>query len=137
MWIGWILSGARSTGRHDDRVTRVGRFIRAHSLDELPQLFNVLRGEMSIVGPRPHALGSRAEDKLFWDIDTSYWHRHAVKPGLTGLAQVRGYRGATETVSDLSNRLQADLEYLSGWSLWRDIAIIFATFRVLIHRNAY
>lgn len=131
------LSGARSTGRHDDRVTRVGRFIRAHSLDELPQLFNVLRGEMSIVGPRPHALGSRAEDKLFWDIDTSYWHRHAVKPGLTGLAQVRGYRGATETVSDLSNRLQADLEYLSGWSLWRDITIIFATFRVLIHRNAY
>jgi exopolysaccharide biosynthesis polyprenyl glycosylphosphotransferase len=131
------LSGTRSTGRHDERVTRVGRFIRAHSLDELPQLFNVLRGEMSIVGPRPHALGSRAEDKLFWDIDANYWHRHAVKPGLTGLAQVRGYRGATETVSDLSNRLQADLEYLSGWSLWRDITIIFATFRVLVHRNAY
>jgi lipopolysaccharide/colanic/teichoic acid biosynthesis glycosyltransferase len=131
------LSGTRSTGRHDDRVTRVGRFIRAHSLDELPQLFNVLRGDMSIVGPRPHALGSRAEDKLFWDIETSYWHRHAVKPGLTGLAQIRGYRGSTETVTDLSNRLQADLEYLSGWSIWRDIAIAAATFRVLFHRNAY
>ena len=92
---------------------------------------------MSIVGPRPHALGSRAEDRLFWDIDSAYWHRHAVKPGLTGLAQVRGYRGATETVTDLSNRLQADLEYLNGWSIWRDISIIIATFRVLVHRNAY
>ena len=130
-------SGNRSTSRSDDRVTRVGRFIRAYSLDELPQLFNVLRGEMSIVGPRPHALGSRAEDKLFWDIDLAYWHRHAVKPGLTGLAQVRGYRGATETVDDLSNRLQADLEYLSGWSIWRDISILIATFRVLSHRNAF
>lgn len=129
--------GGQSTSRDDDRVTRVGRFIRANSLDELPQLFNVLRGDMSIVGPRPHALGSKAEEKLFWDIDTTYWHRHAVKPGLTGLAQIRGYRGATEKVSDLSNRLQADLEYLSGWSIWRDVSIIFATFRVLIHRNAY
>jgi len=129
--------GARSTGRDDERVTRIGRFIRASSLDELPQLFNILRGDMSIVGPRPHALGSRAEDKLFWDIAADYWHRHAVKPGLTGLAQVRGYRGSTETVTDLSNRLQADLEYLSGWSIWRDISIIAATFRILIHRNAY
>lgn len=130
-------SGRRSTERGDDRVTRIGRFIRSNSIDELPQLFNVLRGDMSIVGPRPHALGSRAEDKLFWDIDNAYWHRHAVKPGLTGLAQVRGYRGATAKVSDLSNRLQADLEYLSGWSIWRDISIVVATFRVLVHRNAY
>jgi exopolysaccharide biosynthesis polyprenyl glycosylphosphotransferase len=129
--------GARSTGRDDDRVTRVGRIIRATSLDELPQLFNVLSGAMSIVGPRPHALGSRAEDRLFWDIDPSYWHRHAVKPGLTGLAQVRGYRGATEKEEDLTNRLQADLEYLSGWTIWRDLNIIAATFRVLVHRNAF
>lgn len=129
--------GERSTGRDDDRVTRVGRLIRATSLDELPQLFNVLSGAMSIVGPRPHALGSRAEDRLFWDIDPSYWHRHAVKPGLTGLAQVRGYRGATERQEDLKNRLQADLEYLSGWTIWRDIKIIAATFRVLVHRNAF
>ena len=130
-------AGQRSTSRSDDRVTRVGRFIRSYSLDELPQLFNVIRGDMSVVGPRPHALGSRAEDKLFWDIDLAYWHRHAVKPGLTGLAQVRGFRGATETVSDLSNRLQADLEYLSGWSIWRDVSILIATFRVLSHRNAF
>ncbi len=129
--------GNRSTGRADNRVTRVGRFIRKTSIDELPQFLNVLFGQMSIVGPRPHALGSRAEEKLFWDIDANYWHRHAVKPGLTGLAQVRGYRGATEKVADLNNRLQADLEYLSGWSIWRDVSIMMATFRVLMHRNAF
>lgn len=129
--------GRQSAGRTDDRVTRVGRFIRSTSLDELPQLFNVLTGAMSIVGPRPHALGSRAENRLFWDIDPSYWHRHAVKPGLTGLAQVRGYRGATEKMQDLTNRLKADLEYLADWTIWRDVKIIATTFKVLIHRNAY
>lgn len=129
--------GDHSARRDDDRITRVGRFIRATSIDELPQLFNVLSGSMSIVGPRPHPLLSKAEDRLFWDIDRTYWHRHAVKPGLTGLAQVRGFRGATHKESDLTNRLQADLEYLSGWTIWRDIAIILATFKVLAHRNAY
>jgi polysaccharide biosynthesis protein PslA len=130
-------SGARSTSRDDDRVTRVGRIIRMTSIDELPQLLNVLTGSMSIVGPRPHALGSRAEEKLFWDIDHRYWHRHATKPGLTGLAQVRGYRGATMVEDDLRNRLQADLEYLEDWSIWRDVKIMFATVRVVLHRNAY
>jgi lipopolysaccharide/colanic/teichoic acid biosynthesis glycosyltransferase len=130
-------AGERSTARGDDRVTRVGRFIRKTSIDELPQLLNVVRGEMSIVGPRPHALSSRAADKLFWEVDERYWHRHAAKPGLTGLAQIRGYRGATVTESDLRNRLQADLEYLATWSIWRDIKIIVLTFRVLIHRNAF
>lgn len=129
--------GGRSTSRDDDRVTRVGRFIRRTSIDELPQLFNVLAGTMSVVGPRPHALGSRAEDKLFWEVDERYWHRHAAKPGLTGLAQVRGYRGATMVEDDLRNRLQADLEYLEAWSIWRDLKIIALTFRVLIHRNAF
>lgn len=129
--------GDRSTGRDDDRVTRVGRIIRRYSIDELPQFINVLIGEMSVVGPRPHAVGSRAEAKLFWEIDQRYWHRHAAKPGLTGLAQVRGFRGATEREDDLVNRLQADLEYLDGWSLWRDVKIIAATFRVLFHTNAY
>jgi len=129
--------GYRSTSRDDDRVTSVGRIIRMTSIDELPQLFNVLRGDMSIVGPRPHALGSRAADKLFWEIDSRYWHRHAAKPGLTGLAQIRGYRGATVHEHDLVNRLQADLEYLDGWSIWTDIIIILKTFRVLLHRNAY
>jgi exopolysaccharide biosynthesis polyprenyl glycosylphosphotransferase len=129
--------GDRSARRDDDRVTSVGRFIRATSLDELPQLFNVLSGAMSIVGPRPHPLLCKAEDRLFWDIDLRYWHRHAVKPGLTGLAQIRGYRGATEKESQFTDRLQADLEYLAGWTIWRDLRIIFATFRVLVHRNAF
>jgi exopolysaccharide biosynthesis polyprenyl glycosylphosphotransferase len=130
-------AGHQSTSRDDDRITRVGRIIRMTSIDELPQLFNVLKGDMSIVGPRPHALGSRAADKLFWEIDARYWHRHAAKPGLTGLAQIRGYRGATVHEHDLVNRLQADLEYLDHWSLWKDIKIILMTFRVLLHRNAY
>ena len=130
-------TGERSTSRDDDRITRVGKIIRSTSIDELPQLLNVIRGDMSIVGPRPHALGSRAADKLFWEVDERYWHRHAAKPGLTGLAQIRGYRGATIFEHDLRNRLQADLEYLENWSIWRDIKIIVLTFRVLLHRNAF
>ncbi|MGN3975242.1 sugar transferase [Tsuneonella sp. SYSU-LHT278] len=129
--------GSRSTGRDDDRVTRVGRVLRRTSLDELPQLVNVVRGEMSLVGPRPHALGSTAEDRLFWDIDRRYWQRGSVKPGITGLAQVRGYRGATERTDDLTRRLQADLEYVSNWSIWTDLVIIARTLRVLVHPNAY
>ncbi|HEV2746386.1 MAG TPA: exopolysaccharide biosynthesis polyprenyl glycosylphosphotransferase [Allosphingosinicella sp.] len=130
-------AGTRSASRDDDRVTRVGAFIRRTSIDELPQLINVLMGDMSIVGPRPHALASTAEDQLFWTIDPRYWDRHAIKPGMTGLAQIRGYRGATSCLSDLTNRLQADLEYLSGWSIGRDVAIIFRTLRVMAHRNAF
>lgn len=130
-------AGHRSAARDDDRITRVGRIIRSTSIDELPQLFNVLNGDMSIVGPRPHALGSRAANKLFWEVDERYWHRHAAKPGLTGLAQVRGFRGATLVEADLANRLQADLEYLEHWTIWRDVKIILLTFRVLLHRNAF
>ena len=129
--------GARSASRDDDRVTPLGRFLRRTSLDELPQLLNVLRGDMSIVGPRPHALASTAENALFWNIDSRYWERGAVKPGITGLAQVRGHRGATERREDLTNRLQADLEYVSDWSLLRDIGIILRTVRVLVHSRAY
>ena len=129
--------GHRSTARDDDRVTPVGRIIRATSIDELPQIINVLKGDMSFVGPRPHALGSLAGDKLFWEVDHRYWHRHAAKPGLTGLAQVRGHRGPTHAQSDLVSRLQADLEYLDGWTLWGDIRILASTLRVLVHRNAY
>ena len=129
--------GNRSASRNDDRITRVGKFIRRTSIDELPQLLNVLSGTMSIVGPRPHALGSRAADKLFWEVDPRYWHRHAAKPGLTGLAQVRGYRGATIIEDDLRNRLQADLEYLDTWSIWRDVKIIVMTFQVMVHKNAF
>lgn len=129
--------GSRSASRDDDRITRIGRFLRRTSLDELPQLFNVLKGEMSVVGPRPHALGSTAENDSFWRIDERYWDRHAIKPGMTGLAQVRGFRGATATRSDLTNRLKADLEYLDGWNIGRDVAIIARTIRVMVHDNAY
>lgn len=129
--------GERSTGREDERVTRVGRFIRRTSIDELPQLVNVLLNDMSLVGPRPHAIGSQAGDKLFWEVDQRYWQRHSLKPGLSGLAQVRGLRGATEQEADLANRLQADLEYLEGWTIWRDVRIILLTLRVLTHKQAY
>lgn len=130
-------AGNHSASRNDDRITRVGRFIRRTSIDELPQLLNVLRGEMSVVGPRPHAIGSRAGTKLFWEVDSRYWLRHSLKPGLTGLAQVRGLRGATDHESDLADRLQADLEYLDGWTIWRDCRIVLSTIRVLVHRRAF
>src|SRR3546814_2543983 len=97
-------NGARSASRDDDRITRVGKFIRATSIDELPQLINVLSGEMSLVGPRPHALGSTAGNELFWRVDRQYWHRHALKPGITGLAQIRGFRGATHPKHAIVNR---------------------------------
>lgn len=129
--------GDRSTARDDERVTRLGRFLRRTSIDELPQLFNVLKGDMSLVGPRPHAIGSQAGDKLFWEVDQRYWQRHNLKPGLTGLAQVRGHRGATEDETALRDRLQSDLEYLDGWTVWRDIGILFATLRVVVHDRAY
>ncbi len=131
------VRGSQSTSRNDTRVTRVGSFIRSTSMDELPQLLNVLLGDMSFVGPRPHALGSTAGDKLFWEVNNRYWHRHATKPGITGLAQVRGFRGATHRIADLEQRLQADLEYLANWTVWRDVSILFRTFAVITHRNAF
>ena len=129
--------GHVSTARDDVRVTRVGKFIRATSIDELPQLLNIMRGDMSFVGPRPHAMGSLAGDQLFWEVDGRYHLRHVCKPGLTGLAQVRGFRGATHRREDLVNRLDADLEYVNGWSLMRDMMILLATLKVVVHRNAF
>ena len=129
--------GNRSTARDDDRVTKLGRFLRRASLDELPQLWNVIVGDMSLVGPRPHALGSVAEGALFWEAVPDYWTRHAMRPGITGLAQVRGLRGATHTRRDIEKRVGTDLEYINSWSIWLDIKILLQTIRVIIHRNAY
>lgn len=129
--------GNKSVSVGDNRVTRVGAFIRRTSIDELPQLFNVLLGDMSLVGPRPHALGSRAGEKLFWEIDPNYWQRHALKPGITGLAQIRGFRGETQEQKDLTQRLNSDIEYLEGWTLWRDFRIMIGTIRVLMHHKAF
>jgi polysaccharide biosynthesis protein PslA len=129
--------GDQSTTRDDERITRLGWLFRRTSMDELPQLINVLKGEMSLVGPRPHALGSRAAGSLFWEAVPRYWIRHAMKPGLTGLAQVRGLRGATDSKEDIEKRVAADLEYINSWSIWLDVKILVRTVRVLIHRNAY
>lgn len=128
---------AQLTLRNDPRVTRVGDFLRRTSLDEIPQLLNVLQGHMSIVGPRPHAHGARAGDLLYWEVAPHYWARHAVKPGLTGLAQVRGFRGTTHDPQDLLNRLGADLEYVNRWSLLGDVLIVIGTLRVLVGSNTY
>lgn len=129
--------GRRSASHDDDRITPIGRILRKTSIDELPQLLNVLSGQMSMVGPRPHAIGSQAGDKSFWEIDRRYWQRHSLKPGLTGLAQVRGLRGATHQELDLQLRLRSDLEYLDGWSIWRDLHIVMMTVRVLVHERAF
>ena len=129
--------GNRSTSKDDDRITKIGGILRKTSIDELPQLLNVLRGEMSLVGPRPHALGSQAGTKLFWQVDRRYWQRHCLRPGITGLAQVRGFRGATDTEEDLTSRLQADLEYIQGWTIWRDMHVLLSTLKVLVHHRAF
>lgn len=122
----------------DVRVTRVGRFLRRSSLDELPQLFNVLAGDMSLVGPRPHAVGARNRDLEFAKVTDGYAARHKVKPGLTGLAQVRGFRGAVESPEDIRGRLACDLEYIAAWSPWLDMHILASTLpAVLSGENAY
>ena len=124
--------------RGDPRVTRVGAWLRRLSFDELPQLVNVLRGDMSLVGPRPHAPGTCAGGRPFEQISPSYAARHRVRPGLTGLAQVRGWRGETETEDKLLHRVASDLEYIETWSLWLDLAILARTTAVVLRmRNAY
>jgi exopolysaccharide biosynthesis polyprenyl glycosylphosphotransferase len=132
------LGAARQTARRDERVTHVGKFIRRTSLDELPQLFNVLRGQMSIVGPRPHALATSAAGKPFQDIVDSYAARHRVLPGMTGWAQVNGLRGAIETPDKIEKRVSYDLFYIENWSIWLDIRTMLMTLRVLADsRNTY
>ncbi|MDP1521044.1 undecaprenyl-phosphate glucose phosphotransferase [Porticoccus litoralis] len=119
----------------DPRVTRLGAFLRRTSLDELPQFINVLQGRMSIVGPRPHAL---SHNEYYKDLVESYMWRHKVKPGITGLAQIRGYRGLTDTLDKMEKRVECDLEYINNWSLWLDLKIIFLTmFKGIFHKNAF
>jgi Undecaprenyl-phosphate glucose phosphotransferase len=119
----------------DPRVTRIGRFLRRTSLDELPQLWNVLRGEMSLVGPRPHAIGMKAADRELSHIVAEYAHRHRVKPGLTGWAQVNGSRGPVNTAAELRKRVRYDLEYVARSSLWLDLIILARTAPVLFGDN--
>jgi Undecaprenyl-phosphate glucose phosphotransferase len=121
--------------RNDPRITRIGAFLRRTSLDELPQLFNVLRGEMSLVGPRPHAV---AHNEHYAEIIDGYLGRHRVKPGITGWAQVNGLRGETETPEKMRMRVQYDLFYIDNWSLLFDLKILVMTsFLGFVHRNAY
>lgn len=128
----------QQTARNDPRITAVGRFLRRSSLDELPQLFNVLKGEMSLIGPRPHAINMRTEERLGQEIIDVYAHRHRVKPGITGWAQVNGFRGATQTVDQLRRRVDFDLQYIDHWSFWLDMKILVLTGWVVIRgTNAY
>jgi len=120
-------SASRQVTADDDRVTRVGRFIRKTSLDELPQLWNVIRGEMSLVGPRPHAIGMLTGGSEASQLVESYAHRHRMKPGLTGWAAVNGSRGPVDTPEAVRRRVSLDLEYVERQSLWLDIAIMART----------
>lgn len=121
--------------RNDPRITPVGSFLRRTSLDELPQFLNVLRGEMSVVGPRPHAT---AHDDLYQKIVDGYIHRYRIKPGITGWAQVNGFRGETDRIEKMQGRVEYDLYYLRNWSMKLDIRIVIATvMKGLVHRNAY
>ncbi len=120
------------TVRNDPRVTRVGSILRRTSLDELPQLFNVLRGEMSLVGPRPHALKAKAAGQLYEEAVAQYAVRHKVKPGITGWAQVNGWRGETDTHEKLLKRIEHDLEYINNWSFLLDLRIIAKTLLVVL-----
>lgn len=123
---------------NDPRITRIGRFLRRSSIDELLQLVNVVRGEMSLVGPRPHAPETQVEGIDFENAVRLYRLRHRVKPGITGLAQVRGQRGETPIISMLEQRLASDLEYIQSWSLWLDISILFKTLpAVITQTNAH
>jgi undecaprenyl-phosphate galactose phosphotransferase/putative colanic acid biosynthesis UDP-glucose lipid carrier transferase len=121
--------------RNDPRVTKIGKLLRAASIDELPQLINVLSGEMSLIGPRPHAL---AHDNEFEKLLGDYAFRHHVKPGMTGWAQCNGARGATPTLDHVKERVKLDLWYINNWSLWLDFQILIKTFfEVLRKRNAF
>jgi len=125
--------------KNDPRVTRVGRIIRKTSLDELPQLFNVVfKGNLSLVGPRPHAVNAKAEAKLYDEAVDGYFARHRVKPGITGWAQINGWRGETDTHEKIHQRVEHDLYYIENWSLLLDLYILARTpFALVKTENAY
>ena len=121
--------------KNDTRITKVGAFLRKTSLDELPQFFDVLIGKMSVVGPRPHAVAHNEEYRKLVDY---YMLRHKVKPGITGWAQINGWRGETDTIEKMEKRVEYDLQYIRNWSLWWDFKIVFMTiFKGFINKNAY
>jgi Undecaprenyl-phosphate glucose phosphotransferase len=132
------LRAEQTTTADDPRVTPIGRVLRRLSLDELPQLFNVIRGDMSLVGPRPHATHMKVGDRYYQDAVRGYAGRHRVKPGITGLAQVKGVRGEIRTIERAKLRVELDTKYIENWSLWQDLWILAATFRAVIwDRDAY
>lgn len=120
--------------KNDARITKIGAFIRKTSLDELPQLFNVITGHMSLVGPRPHAV---QHDEVYSQRINDYYARHNIKPGMTGLAQVRGYRGETKEIDQMTKRIESDIEYINNWSIWLDISILMRTTTAFTGKEAY
>jgi Undecaprenyl-phosphate glucose phosphotransferase len=132
------LNAAQTTTADDPRVTRIGRVLRRLSLDELPQLFNVFRGDMSLVGPRPHATHMKVGDRYYQDAVRGYAGRHRVKPGITGLAQVNGVRGEIRTIERAKRRVELDTKYIETWSVWLDLWILLSTVRAVVwDRDAY
>lgn len=123
----------KQAAQNDIRITKLGKFLRRSSIDELPQLFNVLKGEMSLIGPRPHAI---SHDIYYSSIIKNYKKRHCAKPGMTGLAQINGYRGPTEKNIKMEKRIQKDCEYIENWSLSLDFKILFKTIFCLNSPNA-
>ncbi|RMN38205.1 hypothetical protein ALQ60_200109 [Pseudomonas syringae pv. papulans] len=127
--------GVLQATRNDARVTPLGRFLRRTSLDELPQFFNVLHGDMSIVGPRPHAI---AHNEQYRGQVSGYMLRHKVKPGITGWAQINGWRGETDTLDKMRMRVEFDLDYIEHWSIWLDLKIILLTLlKGFVNKNAF
>ncbi|GAA3893334.1 undecaprenyl-phosphate glucose phosphotransferase [Sphingomonas limnosediminicola] len=132
------LKAEQTTTANDPRVTPIGRWLRRLSLDELPQLLNVIKGDMSLVGPRPHATHMKVGERYYQDAVRGYAGRHRVKPGITGLAQVKGVRGEIRTIERAKLRVEYDRKYIENWSVWLDLGILLATFRaVLYDADAY
>ena len=131
-------TAVKAVRRADTRVTKIGRVIRRASIDELPQFFNVLRGELSLVGPRPHAMAARTGDIIYDQVTEAYSARHKVKPGVTGWAQINGWRGEMNSSEKIRARVEHDLYYIENWSLWLDFKIMVMTpWSLVTTKNAY